>query len=398
MGDMYQLAPTAGSSMYKTIFKIFQPSQLSLPEYCGSLLFKKFRMFTFNEQMRAAEDVVHTDFINQIRDISLPNPVTHRLIDHFKTLSANDIKNDSSWADAPIIVSGNIERHSLNRKQAQKFAVRHGLPVLMWRKELCGTWATELPQDALELLYDMNPQLTGIFVQGAPCNLTSRNINPDKGLANGSPGIMHSICLGSDIEPNIYQDRINRALPGQIIQIPIPYAINVKMVLPGMDTTSIPNWPNSETLVPGDYDNTGNLIPDTKDIVVPIFIERAKKPIKYGKQGIYYKDHILDLAFAITFHKIQGRTVGKIILDLNLRPGTKNGIPTVDLFGFYVGLSRVSNSENMRILPLQACSNFNHLLAFNRPEELSIWLNGFNVVTGEWRDPRPTNTHVDTAL
>ena len=53
----------------------------------------------------------------------------------------------------------------------------------------------------------------------------------------------------------------------------------------------------------------------------------------------------ITLGFAITFHKIQGRTVGKIILDLNLTPRFKNGIPTLDLFGFYVGLFRVSNSK-----------------------------------------------------
>ena len=106
-------------------------------------------------------------------------------------------------------------------------------------------------------------------------------------------------------------------------------------------------------------------------------------------ESIYYQEHSIDLAFAITFHKIQGRTVGKIILDLNLTPGSKNGIPTLDLFGFYVGLSRVSNSKNMRILPLQPFSNFQHLLNFHRPEELSLWLQGFNVITGKWSDPRP---------
>ena len=315
--------------------------------------------------------------------------VDRNLIDHFKTLTADDIKNDPSWADAPIVVTGNKARHEINLKQAQKYALRHGVPVLMWRKELSGDLATQLPEDTIEQLYASNPQLTGIFVQGAPWNLTTTNINPEKGLANGTPGFMHTICLGSDTQPDIYQEQIDRALPGQIVVIPIPYAVNFKMVLPAMDTTTLPNWPKSETLIPGQYDDTGNLIPGTKDIVIPIFIARGGYPIKYGKQSIYYQEHSVDLAFAITFHKIQGRTVGKIILDLNLTPGSKNGIPTLDLFGFYVGLSRVSNSKNMRILPLQPFSNFQHLLNFHRPEELSLWLQGFNVITGKWSDPRP---------
>jgi hypothetical protein len=393
MGDMYQLSPTMGDSMYKTVFKEPTPTQISLPEYCGSLLFRKFRMFTFSEQMRAADDITHTNFINQIRDTSCSEPVNRSLVDHFKILTANDIENDASWADAPIVVTGNKERHALNLKQAQKFALKHGLPVLMWRKELCGSVATQLPEETIEQLYESNPQLTGIFVEGAPCNLSTLNINPDKGLANGTPGIMHSLCLGSDTEPNIYRQRIDNAIPGQIVVIPIPYAINFKMILPDMDRTTLPNWPASETLVPGQYDETGNLIAGTKDIVVPIFIDRAGQPIKYGKECIYYKEHTVDLAFAITFHKIQGRTVGKIILDLNLRPGTIHGIPTLDLFGFYVGLSRVSNSENMRILPLHPCSTFKYLTDFRRPNEFSLWLEGFDVITGEWTDPRPSPAH-----
>jgi hypothetical protein len=196
-------------------------------------------MFTLTEQMRAADDITHTNFINQIRETSCSIPVDRSLIDHFKTLTAEDIKYDSSWADAPIIVCGNKERHKLNLKQAQKFALKHGVPVLIWRKALNGALATQLPEDTIEQLYDSNPQLTGIFVQGAPCNLNTKNINPDKGLANGTPGIMHSICIPNDREPNIVLERINNALPGTILEISIPYAINFKMVLPAMDNTTL---------------------------------------------------------------------------------------------------------------------------------------------------------------
>jgi ATP-dependent exoDNAse (exonuclease V) alpha subunit len=49
----------------------------------------------------------------------------------------------------------------------------------------------------------------------------------------------------------------------------------------------------------------------------------------------------VESALAITFHKLQGKTVSKIILDLRKRPGSGAGIKDVEFEGMYVGWTRV---------------------------------------------------------
>ena len=62
--------------------------------------------------------------------------------------------------------------------------------------------------------------------------------------------------------------------------------------------------------------------------------------------------HECELAEAITFHKMQGKTVESIILSLNSRSDISKKILPVSLPSLYVGSSRVHNHDHLRILPL----------------------------------------------
>jgi ATP-dependent exoDNAse (exonuclease V) alpha subunit len=87
---------------------------------------------------------------------------------------------------------------------------------------------------------------------------------------------------------------------------------------------------------------------------------------------IAYKNHMHDLAFAVTYHKMQGQTVIKIILDLNKRPMS---LGFLDFHAFYVGISRVKYSDNIRILPCYDIENgFKHLFKLKPDEKLHEWL------------------------
>jgi hypothetical protein len=57
----------------------------------------------------------------------------------------------------------------------------------------------------------------------------------------------------------------------------------------------------------------------------------------------YFKSH-LDLAFAVTYYKVQGQTLPRIILDLN-----SHGHASVDIAEVYVGLSRVKQFDHIRV-------------------------------------------------
>ena len=183
---------------------------------------------------------------------------------------------------------------------------------MRWRKELTGQLASKLDDVTLDNLYERRPQLIGIFVKNAPCHLKEVNINPNRGLANGTPGRMHSITFAESDQPEYYQRLIRESLPGQVIDIPIPLSINVEIEVRGEDNARIQNWPNALTLQNRACDERGNITIE-KAIVIPITIRSSRKPIKFLNSQVNYKDHFLDLAFAITFHKVQGKTLKKII-------------------------------------------------------------------------------------
>jgi hypothetical protein len=125
--------------------------------------------------------------------------------------------------DAPIIVTSNHERHIMSLHKAQAFALAKGLPVLGWKKPLAGN-ITTLSEIALANIYEKRTELQGIFVQSA-----EENINPTHGLANGTEAYMHSVCIEEGDQPEIYRDRIRNARPGEFIEIPVPYSINVEI-------------------------------------------------------------------------------------------------------------------------------------------------------------------------
>lgn len=101
------------------------------------------------------------------------------------------------------------------------------------------------------------------------------------------------------------------------------------------------------------------------------------------------KIHGYELGFAITFHKIQGQTCDKLIVDLNKRPFQ----PKVSFDTFYVAISRVRHSSDLRLLPLHhSDKNLNHLLTLKAPKELNRWLAAYNPKNGMWEPNRIKNT------
>jgi hypothetical protein len=70
------------------------------------------------------------------------------------------------------------------------------------------------------------------------------------------------------------------------------------------------------------------------------------------------KPYAVEFGIPVTIHKMQGQTCERLILDLNKRPFS----PQIELHGLYVALSRVKQSRNLRLLPLQPLqTNLNYL-------------------------------------
>ena len=112
---------------------------------------------------------------------------------------------------------------------------------------------------------------------------------------------------------------------------------------------------------------------ETDQIVIPLLNKSdSNNKIKLEDQNIFFKSHSFQIAFGVTFHKVQGQTVPHIILDLNKRPGRKLG--ALDFHGVYVGLTRVEYSDNIRLLPCRDDSDFKHLLTLKPNPNLKVWL------------------------
>ena len=69
------------------------------------------------------------------------------------------------------------------------------------------------------------------------------------------------------------------------------------------------------------------------------------------------KEHRVELAFVITFHKLQGKTIPNLIIELNETPFS----PSITYNGFLVALSRVAHRSHLRIMPITPGSDLQYL-------------------------------------
>jgi hypothetical protein len=350
LGDFFQLKPV-GTSLFDAVMNDIPSYKVNTQYSEGIDLISKFSMITFDEQFRS-EDPIHTEMINQMRTSGNRSPINQSVIDNFKVLSAQDIKNDPSWLTAPVVVACNRERHALNVLLAKRFAIANGVPILRWQRQIVKQ--CELGEVCCDLLYAHEPLLTGLFVEGARATLID-NLNATSGLANGTRVILHSVIFKECDHPNEIRTLIDRAQPGDIIDVPVPHAVCVSVPSINPEKWALTH----ETLI-------------ESEVVIPLVNKRCpKSQITLDSEPLYFKSHQFDLAFGITYHKVQGQTENKIILDINKRPQI---LGTVDFHGLYVGMTRVKFGDNIRILPCQDGNNFEHLLKLKPSNNLVNWL------------------------
>ena len=155
------------------------------------------------------------------------------------------------------------------------------------------------------------------FVRGGPCVLTA-NLATEKGLAKGSKGILEGLVWSSKDCKGSRPD-LNRLQRGRVHVVPQPTFILVRFKNKLMDK------------------------------IVPIKYTNAKLELDAKKEEIInYREHPIDLLFAVTYHKLQGLTLKALVLSLNTHP---NHWLRITIPSLYVGLSRVHNIAEIRVLP-----------------------------------------------
>ena len=82
-----------------------------------------------------------------------------------------------------------------------------------------------------------------------------------------------------------------------------------------------------------------------------------------------HKSHMVELGFAFTFYKVQGATLDRVILDFDFHTRIECSFPSV-----YVGLSRVRQIKDLRLLPRTAKAD-TWLASLKWADELAAWMN-----------------------
>ena len=372
MGDFMQLPPVGGTPLYAAAIKqAMNPEKfpLNTPFSKGINLFNQFTLTTLTQQQRCKSDQVHTDMVQRM---SQGKDLSHKDLANFPCLSQKDFEDDQEWKFAPVVVTSNQERLEFIFKKAKQFAALKGKHVIRWplmRK----TWKNK-PNLDLFPEAEEDPALWGYFVESAPGYLCS-NINPEIQLANGSPIEYHSVSYTCPNQRSCLRQMLKHTPIGGVVTMKTaPNAINVRLY--PNDPQKQKNWKYA-TLV-------------KNDAVVPVIFSskyvKAQQVWIRGGQGFDpSKVETLDclaveMGFAITFHKAQGRTILRLILALSKRP---NGLKQISHSGLLVVLSRVQERAHIRLLCKKG-EDLSYLTNLHCSDLLLAWRAGFTNAKGKW--------------
>jgi len=283
---------------------------------------------------------------------------------------------DPEWRFATVITASNARRDALNWDQACQLARERGVPVIAWARDITlyevgashgyrGPRIEDFDSTRLAALATTHRQtLFEYIVPGAPVMLTE-NIATLHGLANGTPARVHSVTTDNTDDTH----RIASAAPGTVVVINAPASVNVQL-----EGAAAAGW-GANPRLPG----TGDAV------VVPL--QRSGQPnhVNIAERSSTFSSSVdvstfpFELAFAVTYHRVQGRTLDRAVLDLEPR----SIAPHLNLFMLFVGASRVRSRETLRRLP-SATTSFDHLTRLTRAEDLAQWNAGYDD-TGRWR-------------
>ena len=316
-------------------------------------------------QERADDDF--NTFLQPLRDTSRKWPITRSWVKKLRTLTASDIREDPSWAFATVAVTGNDERLAITRAQVERFGWMRNEPVLEWvfpvrirkveqrsgeaQRKIAYTY-TDLDIDPSLLKGKYSP-LLGFFVRGASCVL-SENLCTTLGYAKGTRGILESVVW--DPEDGEVPDL--GSLPrGVITTVKQPRFLLVRV--------------------------KGKLIP----IGMCHGKIKGKKKQRHSSKSrrkevrsMTFRKHPVDLLFAVTYHKLQGVTLNKLVLTINKHP---NRLLRLVLSSLYVGISRVHNLSEVRVLPYND-EDVDYLVNLRLDDLLSAWISNYTN-NGRWK-------------
>jgi hypothetical protein len=115
-----------------------------------------------------------------------------------------------------------------------------------------------------------------------------------------------------------------------------------------------------------------SLVPE--DVVVAIGIAKNKEVLSLGskKPTLQVSSHMIELAFSLTYWKLQGITCKTLVLDLNTVEFCHKCKITANML--YVGISRVQKVQDLQILPLIAGKSLQFLKSLKVSSDYTNWI------------------------
>lgn len=408
-GDMFQLPPTSGTALYVAALRsrgaaaavvasraraaAAKCTDRDTAELSAGNAFAEYQLCALTQQQRAPDDVEHCRMITRLR--SHDGHVSAADLGRIGALTAAEAASPE-WTFATHICTSNSRRTCVNWKQAARFASAHAAPLVTWSLPMtfqasgkAGATVTLTDAELRAVMRTDVHNLVGTFVTGAPAVL-SENINTALGLVNGADVTLHSLILAADTLAVLdsgttllpAEVQMRTAAPGVRVHLNKPPEYIVVSIKSGGR-----EWPSEAVL--GTHDSDGQSercyllpIPNTTQDTVSISV--APRPGL--SKAVKVKRHPVELAFAVTYHKSQGRTCHRVIL--HMEPGAQ---PALRFSAMYVGLTRVRNGAHMRIFPQPHAGSVEHVTRLRADSDIHDWLRGFDA-EGKWVAPRGAAT------
>ena len=394
VGDYDQMPPAVGESIPATVMKLERSKMwrgrfghanrdlVTGASAAGARIFKMAEHIKLSTQHRSIDER-QTALINKMRE---EQKVTKEDLREMYPLLGEGPDGDKAFQHATVIVTGNYERRLINDCQSERFARCNNTVIVRWPRKLKDWMGGPTTAAGVQHAIDNNACFWETFLCNA-LGYLNVNVNTKIEMANGTLVRYHSLSFLKEADLAIFNRMVNGARAGDTVTLnDPPDIINVEL-FPDVEgqsddelkknRESRQKWkwgtvPNSDgkIIVPVSRHNS-RCIKKMSELVRP-----SARPVRYSPSRAYLQDHFpLELGFAITIYKVQGRTIYKIIVALSKHPEEKLRF----IFeGVYTALSRIRKSEDMRLLLTNKDWNtLDYIASLEKDPEITQFFKGY---------------------
>ncbi len=349
VGDFWQFDPVSEKNikniaLYQTAVRVERGQSVYNDQYKrGAKTFMLFKLVKLTEQHRAKEK--YNDWLMELRNYKKTKPIDDEWLKKLKFLKAEDMQDtEIDWVFTPTIVSGNHERRKIILHKMTLFAEKYREPILRWINHVK---RGKNPNDLRYNTYgkpnfdpeELFPELVQYFVRGAECVLTDK--------VHGFPKGTLATCIDVAWKNPKHRHVLDKLKPGLVHRVEQPdYVIIQIKPKPKDDEDEKEPLPGPIIPVPLGRSQFEDKIETKK--------RRANNGGKANKAMKSFEQHPCQLTISKTYHMTQGGTLKSIILSLNSALFRCKSIKLSELRSVYVGLSRVHDFAEHRVLELSA--------------------------------------------